>query len=371
MTADGIAPYTIGDDAGAELVFVNGLFAPQLSHARQVGRGVQVDNLEMTLAVSSWVQRHLARYASIRANPFVALNTAFLADGAAIHLDRNTALDRPIHVLHYFSGDDVPAVAHPRVLLVLEEGASAQLLETWAGSDGAYWTNAVTEVVAGDSARVEYCKLVQEGPQARHLGTTQFRLGRAAELLSTVVSMGGQLVRNDVNVVLDGQGAAASLNGLTVIADHQHVDNHTLLDHAKAQCPSRELYKAVLADHATGVFKGKILVRPDSQKTDSKQTSRTLLLSDDAAMNSQPALEIYADDVKCTHGSTTGPLDEEQVFYLRSRGVELDAARHMLIYAFAAQITGQMGIAPARRRIEGIMAARHGLPSDMQVAGNK
>ena len=161
--------------------------------------------------------------------------------------------------------------------------------------------------------------------------------------------------------------AQATVNGLVLIGGEQHVDNHTMLDHASANCPSHELYKHVLDGKATGVFKGKILVRPGAQKTDSKQTSKTLLLSDDAAMNSQPALEIYADDVKCTHGSTIGPVDEEQVFYLRSRGVGMDAARHLLTYAFAADITRRIKVEPVRRRLENLMAARHGLPQDLRI----
>jgi Fe-S cluster assembly protein SufD len=180
-------------------------------------------------------------------------------------------------------------------------------------------------------------------------------------------TIGAKLTRNDLNVVLAGPHAEATLNGLVLIGDQQHADNHTLLDHAAPECPSYELYKHVLEGRATGVFKGKILVRPAAQKTDSKQTSKTLLLSDEAAMNSMPALEIYADDVKCTHGSTTGPVDESMVFYIRSRGVSLEAARHLLSYAFAADITRRIKVEPVRRRLEEYMAARHGLPQDLRI----
>jgi Fe-S cluster assembly protein SufD len=193
------------------------------------------------------------------------------------------------------------------------------------------------------------------------------RLGRAAQFVSHSATLGAKLTRNDVNVVMGEEGADATLNGLVLLDGSRHCDNHTLLDHAAANCASHELYKHVLGGKSTGVFKGKILVRPDSQKTDSKQTSKTLLVSDDATMNAMPSLEIYADDVKCTHGSTIGPVDEEQVFYLRSRGISHEASRHLLTYAFAADITRRIRIEPVRARIENFMAAQHGLPLDLRI----
>ncbi len=193
------------------------------------------------------------------------------------------------------------------------------------------------------------------------------RLGRGSRFISHAATLGGKLTRNDLKIVLAGEGADATINGLVILDGNQHCDNHTLLDHAAAHCPSHELYKHVLDGKSTCVFRGKILVRPGSQKTDSKQTSKSLLLSDDAQMNSQPALEIYADDVKCTHGSTTGPVDEEMVFYLRSRGLGLEAARHLLTYAFAADVTRRIKVEPVRRRLEDFLAAQHGLPRDLRI----
>jgi Fe-S cluster assembly protein SufD len=214
---------------------------------------------------------------------------------------------------------------------------------------------------------VDHCKLQQEGRDAFHVATMQVNLGRGAKFVSHSASIGSKLTRNDLNVILAGEGADATLNGLVLIGGNQHVDNHTLLDHAFSNCPSHELYKHVLSDRATGVFKGKILVRQAAQKTDSKQTSKALMLSDDAVMNSMPALEIYADDVKCTHGSSSGPVDEDQVFYLRTRGVGLEAARHLMTYAFAADITRRIRVEPVRRRLEEYMAAQHGLPLDLRI----
>ena len=230
-----------------------------------------------------------------------------------------------------------------------------------------YFTNAVTEVVAGNNARVDHLKLQQEARQAFHVATTQAQVGRAGAFISHSDTLGGKLTRNDLNVVLNGDAAETTMNGLVWIGDDQHVDNHTLIDNARPGCPSHELYKHVLGDKASAVFKGKILVRQPAQKTDAKQTSKALLLSDDAVMNSQPALEIYADDVKCTHGSTIGPVDEDMVFYLRSRGVSLDAARHLLTYAFAADITRRIRVEPVRRRLEDWMAAQEGLPQDLRI----
>jgi Fe-S cluster assembly protein SufD len=364
-----VARSSFGPDAAAELVFVNGYFAPGLSNTGNLPRGAFAGGIAASLdAHSQHLERHLGRHADVAENPFVALNTGFIADGAFVHLPRGTAPDGPIHLLFVSTGDPQPTVSHPRVLIVAEDNVQAGVVETYAGADDAvYWTNAVTEVVVGPGASLDHNKLQQEGLSAYHTSATQVRLARDARFVSHNTTLGGRLTRNDVNVTLAGRGADATLNGLVIIGGQQHVDNHTMLDHTEPNCPSHELYKHVLAGRATGVFKGKILVRQAAQKTDSKQTSKTLLLSDDAYMNSQPALEIYADDVKCTHGSTTGPVDESMVFYIRSRGVSLDAARHLLTYAFAADVTRRIKVEPVRRRIEDFMAAQHGLPQDLRI----
>lgn len=356
-------------DAAAELVFVNGVFAPELSTIGQIPRGAYAGSIAGALETQSQpLERHLGRHADITENPFVALNTGFIADGAFVYLPRGTVVDGPIHLLFISTSDGQPTVSHPRVLVVAEDNVEAGIVESYAGpDDDVYFTNSVTEIVVGAGARIDHNKLQQEGLTAYHVSATQVRLARDARLVSHNTTIGGRLTRNDVNVTLAGQGADATLNGLVIIGGQQHVDNHTLLDHAEPNCPSHELYKHVLDGKSTAVFKGKILVRQPAQKTDSKQTSKTLLLSDDAYMNSQPALEIYADDVRCTHGSTTGPVDESMVFYIRSRGVSLDAARHLLTYAFAADITRRIKVEPVRRRIEDFMAAQHGLPQDLRI----
>ncbi len=359
--------FAFGHDALSELVFINGHYLPQLSKLGHLPRGTIVQSLAEALDRPE-VEEYLAKLADVNLNPFVALNTASFQDGAFIYLPRNAAPDGPIHLLFISIPSDKPAVTHPRVLVVAEENAHATIVETYAGQgSGDYFTNAVTEIVQAKSSRIDHCKMQQELPTASHLASVNVTLDRDAEFISHSINIGGLLTRNEVGVVLGGEFAHATINGLVLMDGNRHCDNHTLLDHAAPNCPSHELYKHVLAGQSTGVFKGKILVRKDSQKTDSKQTSKVLLLSDDVRMDSMPALEIYADDVKCTHGSTTGPVDEEQVFYLRSRGVSLDAARHLMTYAFAADITRRIKVVPVRSRIENFMAAQHGLPQDLRI----
>lgn len=362
------AQHSFGNDASSEIVLVNGIFSQKLSRIGKLPKGVIVQSLAEALTTnSSLVQSGLAKHADITRNPFVALNTSFIRDGVFIFVPRSVTVDAPIHLIYVSTDESVQIVSHPRTLILAEDNAELPLVESFVGSSGAYLTNAVTEIALGDDCRIDHCKLQQESPQAYHVATMQVRLGRQTQFVSHSITIGGQLTRNDLNCVMDGDAAYATLNGLVLIKGNQHCDNHTLLDHARPNCPSHELYKHVLDDKASAVFKGQILVRQIAQKTDSKQTSKSLLLSDDATMNSQPALEIYADDVKCTHGSTTGPVDEDMIFYLRSRGVGYEAARHLLTYAFAADVTRRIKIEPVRRRVEDYMANQHGLPQDLRI----
>jgi Fe-S cluster assembly protein SufD len=373
VATDAAASFSFGTDAVGELVFVNGHFAPALSRIGKLPRGVKVGRLSDAIKENGeLVEKHLAKLADIEKNPFVALNTGFLSDGAFLHFARGTVVQQPIHLLFISAKGAELSVSHPRVLVIAEDNVQATIVESYVdangdNSAGTYFTNAVTEIVAGPGSHIDHCKLQQESLDANHVATMQVRLDRAATFVSHSATIGARLTRNDLNCHMAGQGAYATLNGLVLVGGNQHCDNHTLLDHAEPNCPSHELYKHVLSGKSTAVFKGKILVRQPAQKTDSKQTSKTLLLSDDATMNSQPALEIYADDVKCTHGSTTGPVDEDMVFYLRSRGVGLEAAKHLLSYAFAADITRRIKVEPVRRRLEDFMAAQHGLPQDLRI----
>ncbi|HEX2973160.1 MAG TPA: Fe-S cluster assembly protein SufD, partial [Tepidisphaeraceae bacterium] len=367
--ADLASGYSIGREAAAEIVIVNGHFSASLSKLGKLPKGVTVTSLAEALKQTpALVEAHLSRYAGIEKDAFVALNTGFLRDGAFVHFARGATVKQPIHLLFVSVPSSEPWVAYPRVLMVAEDHVQATVVESYAGGGaGVYFNDAVTEIVLGENSFIDHCKLEQETLEAYHIAAMHVELGRASSFVSHAASIGGKLVRNDLSVALNGEGAEATLNGLVVIDGDQHVDNHTLLRHEKPNCPSHELYKNVLGGRASGVFKGKIYVQKDAQKTDAKQTNKTLLLSDDATMNAMPALEIYADDVKCTHGSTTGPVDEEMVFYLETRGVSHEAARHLLTYAFAADITRRIKVEAVRRRIEDFMAAQHGLPQDLRI----
>jgi Fe-S cluster assembly protein SufD len=348
-------------------VFVNGFFAPELSALPAPPAGVAVGGLARALETSSEaVEAHLGRHARFEDNPFAALNTAFFRDGAFIALPRNAVLEEPVWLVFLaLAAGGAPAVCYPRNLVVAGRASQATLVEVYAGlGEEAYFTNAVTEIVAEDGAVLDHYKLQQEGPAGFHFADTQVRLGRAGNFASHFVGLGGRWVRNEVRALLDAEGGECTLNGLYLAGGTQHMDNHTVIDHAKPRCASHELYKGILEGKARGVFNGKIYVRQDAQKTDAKQTNQTLLLSDDATINTKPQLEIYADDVKCTHGATVGQLDAEALFYLRSRGVGAEEARALLTYAFANDILGRIKVEPLRERLERSLLAAAPSPEE-------
>jgi len=361
--------YTFGDEAGVEIVFVNGFYSPELSRIDELPRGLTVSTLleADSRGHGDLVKQYLGSIAAVETHPFAALNSSQSRDGIFLHVKRSATIERPIHLLFISIGDSKPIASHPRVLVVADENSEATFVESYVGSGSHYLCNAVSEFIVADGARIDHCKLQQESTDAYHIANMQVRIGKQTQFVSQAINIGARISRNDLSVKLAGQGGYATLNGLVLIGGQQHCDNHTLLDHAAPDCPSHELYKHVLADKASAVFKGQIHVHQIAQKTNAKQSSKTLLLSDTASMNSMPALEIYADDVKCTHGSTTGPIDEDLVFYLRSRGVGIEAARHLLTYAFAADITRRIKVVPVRRRVEDLMAVQHGLPQDLRI----
>lgn len=356
-----IEPFLIG--SGPRVVFVDGHHAPELSTAAAPA-GVHVTSLAAALRTEAGGQlarQHLARHARWQESSFTALNTAFLADGALVHVPAGVVLDQPLEIVFVSTGgagSDGPTVTHPRSLIVVERGARVALVETYAGlAQGAYWTNAVSEVVVGDGARVEFYRVQRDGPRGFQIATTQSRQDRDSYLALHVVTLGAALARHDISTVLDGTGAELILNGLYLLSGAQHADHHTVIEHAQPHCVSHEFFNGVLDGRAHGVFNGRIIVRPGAQRTDSKQTNNNLLLSTEARADSQPQLEIYADDVKCTHGSTVGPIDETALYYLRSRGLSPETARSLLTYGFAAEILGRMGRADLRDRLDGLVRA--------------
>jgi Fe-S cluster assembly protein SufD len=351
--ASALAGLRLAGHPGSEVVFVNGRHAPELSTV--ASDGTQVLGLGEALARDGQrIEAHLARVSGPDQNVFADLNAAFIEDGACVFVEPGRRETAPIHLVFLSTnpaGD--PTVSHPRVLVVAGRGSQAQVLESYGGPDGQAWfTNAVTEVVVGDGAILEHTKVQREGLSAFHVATLAATLGRDARFSSHLVSLGGALVRNDVNVVFDAEGGECVLNGLFMATGTQHVDTHTRIDHAKPHGTSRELYKGILDGRARGVFDGKILVRQGAQKTDAHQTNRNLLLSKEALVDSTPALEILADDVKCKHGSTTGQLDPAALFYLRSRGIGEAAARSLLTYAFASDVVRQVPVEAIRASLD-------------------
>jgi Fe-S cluster assembly protein SufD len=342
------------EDTGCRrLAFVNGHFAEDLSDLGGLPAGVRIGSLErFVVSDPEPVQRYLSRYADSSKHPFVALNTAHVHDGAFIHLPKGVRIDEPIHILYVTRSNGNPVVSHPRTLIIAEDGTRASFVESYVGFEtDAYFTNAVTEIVVKENAEIDHCKLQRESDSAFHMATVRAHVGRSSRFLTSTLSFGGALVRNDTHAVLADEGIECSLNGLYLARDHQHVDNHTVIEHAKPNCSSRELFKGILGGRAKAVFNGRIHVHPQAQKTDAKQTNRCILLSDDAQINTNPQLEIYADDVKCTHGAAVGRLDEDAVFYLRSRGIDDATARRMLVFAFANEVLEKLRIVPVREHL--------------------
>lgn len=359
LSPERLSPFTLGTGIGSLLTFVNGRFSKKLSQLGSLPPGVRVESLAAALGNgSSDLELYLGRHAETNGHPFAALNTAFLDDGALVVIPADVDLKEPIQIVFTTTPGDA-VVTHPRVLIVGGKNSRASIVESYVGfGDRPYFTNAVTEIVAQDNSAIEHCRMLQEGSGSYHVSTTQSHLDRDSSVVSHNYVLGGSLVRNHVNSVLDAEGAESTLYGLYVIADRQHVDNHTRIDHAKPHCSSREIYKGILDGQSRGIFNGRVIVRPDAQKTDAKQTNRNLLLSREALADTNPELEIYADDVKCTHGATIGQLDEDALFYLRSRGLSEEAARNVLIYAFAGELVDAVKLAPAREYLKKLLHER-------------
>ena len=344
----------------SRLVFVNGHFSRELSWIEDLPKGVKVLSLSQALTNGAGaLENHLGRYAGFKNHAFVALNTAFLEDGGYIEIPKGVVLEKPIHLVYLASGNANRWVSHPRNLILAGRESQASIVESYLGLDGGvYLTNAVTELATEENARVEYVKIQRESAAAFHVATVLSHIARNASVVTNSIQFGARLGREEATTVLDGEGAESYLYGLYVTNGQQLIDNHTTIDHAKPHCASREFYKGVLDGKSTGVFNGKILVRKDAQKTDSKQSDKNLLLSEFATINTKPQLEIFADDVKCTHGATIGQIDPDAIFYLRSRGIALQDARQLLTAAFANDIIDRVKFQPLRERLKAILTAK-------------
>jgi Fe-S cluster assembly protein SufD len=346
-------------DAPYRLVVVNGRFRPDLSRTQGLAGGVRAGSLARSISSelevdSEIVQRYLGQLADLGARAFDALNTARIDDGAFVYVPDGTIVEQPLQVMFVSTSraGGHPTIHHPRFLLVVGSHSQVRIVETYVGTGGVYFSNALTEVFVGENAVVDHYKVQEESRDAFHVASMHVHALRSASFSSHSFTLGGKIVRNDVVSTLDGEGAECTLNGLYLADGERLVDNHTTIEHAKAHCPSHEIYKGILGGRARAVFNGKIIVRPDAQKTDAKQTNRALLLSDSASINTKPQLEIFADDVKCTHGAAIGQIDEDAVFYLQTRGLTFNEARDMLIHAFAGEILDRVRIDPLKRALE-------------------
>ncbi len=346
--------------AVCELVFVNGRFAHELSNLARLPAGLEVSSLAEALSVKSEsVEQHLGRYANLRRDAFAALNTALWEDGAYIRVRRGARIEKPVHLLFVTTDSGTPVMTHPRSLIVAEQASHASIVEDYVSlSSGAAFSNSVTELAAADEAIVSHYLLERENFNTFNVSTLRLEQARASSVSSHSVLLGGGLVRNNVHPVLNGPGAECLINGLFVGAGRQHLDNYMLVEHASPHGSSRQFYNGILDQQARGVFHGRIVVHRDAQKTDAKQTNRNLLLSDDARIDTKPQLEIRADDVKCTHGATIGRIEDEPLFYLRSRGIDETSARNLLLYAFAAECLDRMSEQPAREFVEQFIRQR-------------
>jgi Fe-S cluster assembly protein SufD len=339
-----------GDRPVAELVFVNGgLYANRAALANE-HPGIRILPIREAMEAEPFGQ-HFGRYADYEQHAMTAQNTALWQEGAYIELAPGTLLEGFIHLFYVGGGTPKhPVMSHYRNLIVAGRGSQITVVESYFGK-GTYFTNTVTEIVAGDGAVVDHCKFEYESLDAFHVGTVQVHQERSSNVTSRTIAIGGGLVRNEINVALEGEGASLSMEGLFVLSGKQHVDNHTLIDHVAPHCDSVELFKGILDENARGIFDGRIIVEPNAVKTNSRQTNRNLLLSETAVIDSKPTLEIHNDDVKCNHGSTIGQLDEEALFYLRSRGISEEEARNLLVYAFASEIVERIKVDAVRENV--------------------
>lgn len=351
---------SVMEGAACRLVFVNGRFAPELSQVSNLPAGLEVASLAEALSGhGETVEQHLGRYAKMGGNAFTALNTALWEDGAYIRIRRGARIEQPVHLLFVSAADDGATMTHPRSLIIAEPASNAAVVEDYVSiGGGAALSNSVTELVAAEDAVVSHYLLERENFDSFNVSTLRVELGRAANVSSHSLLLGGGLVRNNVHPVLNGPGAECLINGLFVGAGSQHLDNYMLVEHASPECSSRQFYNGILDQQSRGVFHGRIVVHKVAQKTDAKQTNRNLLLSDDARIDTKPQLEIRADDVKCTHGATIGRIEDEPLFYLRSRGLDERSARNLLLYAFAAECLDRMNEQPVRDFVDRFIRQR-------------
>ena len=353
--------FTIAGLSGCALVFVNGLLVKELSTWAELPAGVVVENLAAAMQSDreNLIEQHLAKYAGIAEHAFAAYNTAFVKDGALIRVARDTRVVAPIQLIFITTEGAGRVAVHPRVLVIAEEQSEVSLTETYVSLDNTEaFTSAVTEVVLAEGAAVDHYRFQLENKNSYHVSGIYAQQARNSRFRTFSFNFGGRLVRNEVSPVLNGTGAECQLDGISVLNGEQHCDNYTVIDHAEPHCESHENYKGIYNGKSRGVFCGTIIVRPDAQKTNAIQNNQSVLLSDQASVDSKPQLKIWADDVKCTHGATVGQLDEQAMFYLRSRGIDCESARNMLIEGFASEVIKEVRPGPVREYLRELFLNR-------------
>ena len=360
VSADALKDCVFASLPGPRLVFVNGHFASALSSFPSLPAGVNVSGLAAALeSDAAFLEKYLGRYAQNAENGFAALNQAFFLDGGFIHVPAGVIVEEPVQFVYIATRGQSGATFHPRNLVVAEANSKVTVLETYVSLGGeGYFTNAVTELVVGDNAQLEFVKFQDEAIDAFHIAAFHGEFGRASNVNVHSFALGAKISRNNIRTKLAGEGLECVLNGLYLTRGEQLADHHMVVEHAEPHCASHEYFNGILDDKSRGVFHGRILVRPVAQKTDAKQTNKNLLLSDEATADTKPQLEIYADDVKCTHGATIGQLNDESIFYLRSRGISPETARRMLIHAFAGEIIERIKHEPAREELDKLVWER-------------
>jgi len=343
-----------------ELIFVNGHFSADLSSADLNSSGGNVCSLASANDENkALIETYINQFARSEKHGFAALNGAFVVDGGFIHVPANVEIELPIHLIFIANSADKSFITHPRNLIVLGDNAKATVIESYVGFDDAeYCTNTVTEIVTGQGSSLEHYKLQQESSKSFHIGYLHAVCKKDSRLDSHSISLGAALTRNDIDTTLAGSGSHVGLNGFYMTGGDQHIDNHTRVDHSVPNTTSDETYRGVLNGKSRAVFNGKVVVHKEAQKTDAQQSNANLLLSNNAEIDTKPELEIYADDVKCTHGATVGQLDENMLFYLRSRAIDESTARSLLTFAFAEEVIKKINLEPVRHRLEHKVAGR-------------
>jgi Fe-S cluster assembly protein SufD len=361
LRSEQLSPFVFGHPEWSTLVFVDGAYSGPLSRVSALPSGVKVGSLaEAFRGNGDLLPGHLTRHAPIEGSPFTALNTAAFRDGGLLYVPPGLDLERPVHFVYVTSPAAEGTAIHPRNLIVVDRGARASVIESYVtiAPEGVYWTNPVTEVSAAEGSWLEHTRIQRESERAYHVGLTQVNQRRDSHYRSFSMAMGGALARHNLHVRLNDENIETLMYGLYITHGEQVVDNHTAIYHDQPNCRSWEVYKGVLDGRSRAVFNGKVFVKPEAQKTDAKQTNRNLLLSDGAKVDTKPQLEIFADDVKCTHGATVGRLDDVALFYARSRGVPHDVAERLLTYAFAAEVIEEVALEPVRLELDRLVLER-------------